>query len=184
MNKILQGDSLEVIKTLENESVDCVITSPDAMTLTIIENKRKKRKVSQRKTVKKEKSVSKLMHELDAVFSRFIRLSSADSEGICTCFTCGHKVPWKKIHAGHFVSRFYKATRWREENVKSQCMMCNLWRRGDPVTFREKLVNLYGDVLVEAMEASRHQINKLDKVTLAAKVSEYEQKIKELRIYF
>lgn len=28
MNKILQGDSLEVLKTLPDESVDCVITSP------------------------------------------------------------------------------------------------------------------------------------------------------------
>jgi DNA modification methylase len=28
INKILQGDSLEVLKTLPNESVDCVITSP------------------------------------------------------------------------------------------------------------------------------------------------------------
>lgn len=28
LNKIIQGDSLEVLKTLENESIDCVITSP------------------------------------------------------------------------------------------------------------------------------------------------------------
>jgi len=28
MNKIIQGDALEVLKTLENESIDCVITSP------------------------------------------------------------------------------------------------------------------------------------------------------------
>ena len=27
-NKILQGDSLEVLKTLPSESIDCVITSP------------------------------------------------------------------------------------------------------------------------------------------------------------
>ena len=28
MNQIIQGDALEVLKTLESESVDCVITSP------------------------------------------------------------------------------------------------------------------------------------------------------------
>ncbi len=28
MNKILHGDSLEVLKTLSDESIDCVITSP------------------------------------------------------------------------------------------------------------------------------------------------------------
>ena len=28
MNKIIQGDALEVLKTLPGESVDCVITSP------------------------------------------------------------------------------------------------------------------------------------------------------------
>jgi len=28
MNKILQGDSLEQLKTLESESVNCIVTSP------------------------------------------------------------------------------------------------------------------------------------------------------------
>ena len=28
MNKIINGDSLEVLKTLDTESIDCVITSP------------------------------------------------------------------------------------------------------------------------------------------------------------
>ena len=28
MNKILQGDSLEELKTLESESVNCIVTSP------------------------------------------------------------------------------------------------------------------------------------------------------------
>lgn len=128
----------------------------------------------------KEKSLSKLVKELDAVVSKWVRYSHANKDGICTCYTCGHQVEAKKIHCGHYISRFYKATRWDLNNLRPQCMMDNLWKRGDLVTFRENLVKEIGLATVEKMEASRKLSFKLDRVWLIEQIDTYQQKLATL----
>lgn len=127
----------------------------------------------------KPKGVSKLVKELDTVFSRWVRVSHAKEE-ICTCYTCGHQLHWKKIHAGHYISRFYKATRWDERQVLPQCAMCNLWKRGDPTTFRENLVRDLGEETVREIESSRKTLTKLDRSFLEERISHYQQALKGL----
>lgn len=117
------------------------------------------------------------MKDLDAVFSRFVRLSNANADGMVECYTCPHVVHYKKIHAGHYVSRFYKATRWDEDNVRPQCMMDNLWKRGDPVVFRENLVKELGEARVKELEQSRHISMKLQREFLCEKIAYYETKV-------
>lgn len=77
------------------------------------------------------------------------------------CFTCGREYEPKKLHCGHFLSRYYKAARWDEDNARPQCMMCNLWKRGDPITFRQNLIKEIGEERVKAVEAKRTQPTKL-----------------------
>lgn len=125
----------------------------------------------------KPKGISKLMKELDAVFSRFIRLSAADKDGIVSCYTCGHRNHWKKMQNGHYVSRFYKATRWDESNCRIQCSMCNMWKRGDLITFRINLVNELGESHVRFLEESRNVINRLDATVLSEKITYYTQAV-------
>lgn len=79
-------------------------------------------RIKSTRTRVKPKTVSRLVKELDALFSRFIRLSFVDNEGNVKCYTCSYKAPLKKMQAGHFVSRFYKETRWNEDNVRPQCL--------------------------------------------------------------
>lgn len=122
------------------------------------------------------KTVTKLVKELDSAFSRYVRLSRS-TDGSVACFTCGHWAPVTKMHAGHYVSRFYKKTRWDERNVRPQCPMCNLWRRGDPATFREKLIQELGESVVKELEESRHGLNKLNRVWIEEKLVEYKAKI-------
>lgn len=122
----------------------------------------------------KKVSVSKLIKELDKRFSLKTRLKYADKEGICTCYTCGHKAHYKKMQAGHYISRFYKKTRWDERNVRVQCVLCNLWKRGDSVPFRQKLVEEYGEKAVKEMELSRNETQKLEKEWLLEKLKEYD----------
>lgn len=117
------------------------------------------------------------MKEFDSVFSKYIR-SFAAKDGICTCYTCGHQAPIAKMHAGHYVSRFYKATRWSEVNVQVQCPMCNLWRRGDPVTFRINLVRDYGEAAVEQLEQDRKISFKLEPLWLQEKINHYKSLLK------
>ena len=72
----------------------------------------------------------KLISKLDTVFSEFIRLRDCDDKGICKCITCGDFDHWRKVDAGHFVTRDNMATRWEEENVHAQCQHCNRFKSG------------------------------------------------------
>lgn len=130
------------------------------------------------KSVKKEKSVSKLTKDLDIVFSKFVRFSHAKN-GLCACYTCGHEAPFKKIHAGHYITRFYKATRWDERNVKPQCFMCNIYRKGNAVIFRQKLVKELGEEEVKEMEVSVNMLIRggLDRQYLQDKIAYYKEKV-------
>lgn len=129
---------------------------------------------------KRPKGVSKLVKELDVIFSKYVRLSSADKDGIVSCYTCGHRNHWKKMQNGHYVSRFYKATRWDENNCRVQCAMCNLWKRGDLITFRQKLVVELKEGGVKYLEESRNVSEKLDPGQLAKKIAIYKVLIEEL----
>lgn len=79
----------------------------------------------------KKLSRKKLIVKLDNIFSKYIRLRDADKEGYCRCVTCGQKYHWKKIQAGHFISRKHYATRWNEQNVHAQCVGCNVFKYGE-----------------------------------------------------
>ena len=50
-----------------------------------------------------------LITKLDKVFSEYIRRRYAKND-IATCVTCGKKDHWKKLQAGHFMSRKHYAT--------------------------------------------------------------------------
>lgn len=129
----------------------------------------------------KGKSIARLTKDLDAVFSRFIRLSRADKSGIVACYTCPFKTEYKKIHAGHYISRFYKATRWDERNVRPQCYMCNIWKKGNPVIFRSNLVKEYGEKALQEMEDSVHKVIRggVKREELTQKIVEYTQKVRK-----
>ena len=92
-----------------------------------------------------------------------------------TCFTCEKLFEAKKLHCGHYLSRFYKAARWHEDNARPQCMMCNMWKRGDPIVFRRNLVKEIGIERVEAVEALRDQPTKLTREFLEALIEQLKQ---------
>jgi hypothetical protein len=66
------------------------------------------------------KTISKLKKELDKWFSLYIRLRDATDEGMVECHTSGRVYHYKRIHAGHFMSRRCLSTRWCEINVQPQ----------------------------------------------------------------
>lgn len=103
----------------------------------------------------KPKGINKLQKEADILFSRWLRYRNLDEDGMQTCFTCGWKGLPKAIQAGHFVSRYYKVVRYDENNVRNQCFVCNIQKKGDYVTFREKLIEQIGEYKVLAIEAAR-----------------------------
>ncbi len=139
-----------------------------------------KRRSLKNKGKRKVGSLSRLQKNLDAIFSRFIRLRAADKDGNVACFTCYHIYPYKKLHNGHYVLRGYKSVRWNEDNCRPQCGVCNLWRKGEPVTFRENLVKELGEEKVKEIELKRHELFKVTAEWLQEKINLYTEKVKLL----
>lgn len=88
-----------------------------------------------------------LIKKLDTVFSEYIRRRYAKND-IATCVTCGKKDHWKKLQAGHFMSRKHYSTRWDEDNVEVQCSACNVFRYGEQYLFAKYLGTEKADMLL------------------------------------
>ena len=117
------------------------------------------------------KTISKLKKDLDKVFSLYIRLRHASKDGIVKCFTCDKTAHYKKMHAGHFMSRKHHATRWNEHNVQVQCVKCNLFGQGEQYAFGKLL-----DIRIA--EGKAEELQELSRTTVKYMRFEYEDMIK------
>jgi len=124
-------------------------------------------------------SRSKIVKNLDAVFSRFIRLRAANLDGFVECYTCGRPYHWKKIQCGHFMSRARYATRWHEDNCRPQCYGCNVMQQGRQYDFGLNL-----DREREGLAEEMHQLSlttvKFATWELEEMLKDYKQKVKSL----
>lgn len=125
----------------------------------------------------KLKSHSKLVKELDEVYSLWLRLSLSVN-GMVKCFTCPAEKPVKEMHCGHFQSRKHMATRWHIKNTKPQCVGCNIFKQGQQYKFGRRLDKEYGAGTADAMEALSKQTCKYSKGDLLVLIAEYKEKIK------
>lgn len=107
----------------------------------------------------KKKTTSKLKHELDKWFSLYIR-NKFSKNGYCVCYTCGAVKLIKNIQNGHYIARSYTAVRFDENNCRPQCVGCNMFGKGKPLEFEERLKKEIGEEAVEAMKRRRNDIVK------------------------
>jgi 5-methylcytosine-specific restriction endonuclease McrA len=126
---------------------------------------------------KKKLTRSKIIKKLDNIFSQYIRLSNSKN-GNCTCVTCGKVGDWKNggIQAGHFISRKHYSTRWNEDNVKPQCVGCNVFRYGEQYKFslylgKKKAQELFDKSLI---------ITKFASYELEDMIDHYSDEVKKL----
>ena len=127
------------------------------------------------KTAKKP-TRSKLVKKLDTVFSQYIRRSSADNNGYCTCVTCNKTFHWKEIQAGHFMSRKHYSIRWSEENVRPQCVACNVYRAGEQYKYSIFL----GSELANVLYLKSKELVKFTNYELEDMINDYSDKLKKL----
>jgi len=124
---------------------------------------------------KKKPSRSHLVKKLDTVFSQYIRRRYAKND-IAECVTCGKKDHWKKMDAGHFMSRKHYSTRWHEDNVQVQCKSCNLYNQGEQYKYSIFL----GDDKSEELYMMSKQTVKISNFELEELIELYQQKLAEL----
>ena len=125
--------------------------------------------------------IKKLIKELDAVFSVYIRLRDASKDGIGFCCTCFKPHTWNKLQCGHFVSRKHYALRWEEKNCASQCVSCNIFNQGQQQKFADYIDRRYGSGTSEKLQQRSLNIFHLDRGTLQILIADYRQKVAELK---
>lgn len=128
---------------------------------------------------KKPKTLkSKLIEQLDAEFSKYIRLKYSDSNGYCRCISCGKIVFWKEIQNGHYMSRRYFSTRWSEDNCRPQCVACNMFNQGNIQMYRRGLIKEIGEQRVDLVEAlARQSTCKKSEFEYAELIKHYKKEV-------
>ena len=126
---------------------------------------------------KKEKTTSALKKDLDAIFSRYIRLKYSVNE-LCACYTCGYQNHWKKMQNGHLVSRYYLNTRFDERNCRPQCYTCNMYRNGMIPDFSQRLEKELGEGITKELYKEANKIIK--DFPYKEKIAYYTEKVNQL----
>ena len=124
----------------------------------------------------KKPTRSKLIKKLDTVFSQWIRLSNADNNKNCICVTCNKVFFWKKIQAGHFLSRRFYSIRWDVRNVNPQCVGCNVFKYG--LAYEYSL--FLGPVVANELYLKSKEIVKFTNYELEDMIKDYSDKLKKL----
>jgi hypothetical protein len=125
----------------------------------------------------KKPSRKTIITKLDSIFSQYIRLRYSKNE-IATCVTCGKQDHWKKLQAGHFISRKHYATRFDEDNCQVQCSGCNVFRYGEQYLFSKYL----GADLSEELLIKSRKIQKFSDSELLDMIELYNEKVNNLLI--
>lgn len=121
----------------------------------------------------KKPSRSKVIKQLDTVFSKYIRQREAVNE-IATCFTCGKRDHWKRLQNGHFQSRKHYSTRWDEINCQVQCAGCNVFKYGEQFIFGQNLDIKYGLGTANELYLKAKKTVKISTVDLQDMVKHYK----------
>ena len=114
-----------------------------------------------------------LVKKLDKIFSEYIRRRHGE---IVNCVTCGSRGHWKKMQAGHFMSRRHMSTRWHEDNVQVQCPKCNIWEQGQQYAYSKFLGPKKSEELLQLSK----EIVKFTDEELIEMTEQYQQKVNNL----
>ena len=95
------------------------------------------------------------------LFSEYIRLKYADSDGFCTCYTSGVRRPWKEMQCGHGIGGRGNYVLFLEEVCRPQTYAENVGRSGNYEVFIPKLISEYGqDQYEEWVRESRKPLKR------------------------
>jgi len=135
-------------------------------------------KQQEREIVKE--GLSDVIADLDAVYSRYLRLKAADKAGVVSCYTCGGKLRYQDAHCSHFIGRAHLYLRWDSRNTVVACRDCNIGLQGNIKEYAKRL-NLQSPGLVQILQEESHIIFKPSISELKEKISEYSIKLKQLQ---
>jgi len=127
----------------------------------------------------KTKSRSKLVKELDDVFSKYIRQLYA-VDGYTACVTCPANKPWQEMQNGHYMSRGDLPTRWDETNCHPQCVACNVFKKGNYTEYAIYMIDRYGVGKLAQLKLNAKSGEKIPTSVIKDKIEEYKHKLDQI----
>lgn len=76
------------------------------------------------------------------------------------CCTCHTIKSWKRMQAGHFISRGLggrSGVYFDERNIHAQCPTCNAFEQGRPNEYREFMLDKYGEQTIALLRIKDKQ---------------------------
>ena len=129
---------------------------------------------------------SKAIKACDKAFSRFVRLSCADKDGMVRCWTCEKLKFWKEVDCGHFQTRSKYSVRWLYEpengliNASAQCKHCNMTNGGHQYKFAQRIDEVYGANKADTVVQMSNVIRKYSTQEIRDMTSLFEAKAKAI----
>ena len=124
---------------------------------------------------------SKVVKELDAIFSQYIRLKYANEYGEVECYTCGSKMNWKEAQNGHFYSRARYTTRWDEANCRVQDYRCNVALSGNYIVYTRNMLAEIGEEALDELENRSKSVEKMPTSLLLEKIDYYKTEVARIK---
>ena len=136
------------------------------------------------KTQKRKQASKVTKKKAWTAFSTYIRirdsLKTTSTIDECVCITCGKRVPYKKIQAGHYIGGRGNSVLFDERIVNGQCSRCNIILKGNYDAYNLVMLKKYSkkEILKMLEKKKERKINtSQDYLDIEEK---YKQKTKEL----
>lgn len=84
------------------------------------------------------------------------------------------------MHAGHFMSRRHKSTRWEPRNVNPQCCGCNTFNAGRQFLHGRYIDEVYGAGTADQLEALSRLPVKWTTAELEDEIQRYSDLVRKL----
>lgn len=139
----------------------------------------KKKTIGQLHKVLWEKYFSPYIRWRDAL-KLYERTGRASDPNYAACCTCGFVNHWKKLDAGHYISRGHWNIRYDEANVNAQCKGCNGFKQSNSVEYRKFIIKTYGRKTLQRLEREKNKSKRFSRKELEGMIGLYKQKLEDL----
>lgn len=156
-------------------SFECATKWGKAQSEKVKAKKQTEQRRADREKLKRLKTRSEWLKDLQVVFNKFIRLRDAGKP----CISCGRDTG-AKMNAGHYLSvGAHPELRFNEMNCHRQCEHCNSFKSGNQAQYRPRLIEKIGLDNVEWLEG-KHEPLKLTIDEIKIMLADYRVRVKEL----
>ena len=122
---------------------------------------------TKKKKRKKLQPLPKLLKKVQVVFNTWIRNRDKDKG----CISCLGQVR----QSGHFISQGSSSfLRFHEDNCNGQCVGCNMFKHGNLILYRIRLVKKIKEKRVKYLEDNMHVVKKWKRDELEAMLEKYK----------